>query len=224
VLDAVSFDIVPGEYVGVRGPRRSGKTTLLRIAAGIELADSGTVIWRGRSVAALPRRERTRRLREIGFVAQTAAWRAAPGKPMLDHIALPLLIAGVSVTEAVAKARSLAERVDAASFVDAVPHELPPDVLTRLALARALVHEPRLLIVDDPGGGGSDAERQALQKLLLALAREQRETAFLVASREVSMLRGANRVMTLDGGGRLRVPDRVSARVVPFPAPRAPAL
>lgn len=218
VLDAISFDLGPGEYVGLRGPRRSGKTTLLRIAAGIELPDSGAVTWRGQEVAELPRRERTRRLREIAFVAQTQAWRAAPGKPMLDHIALPLVIAGTPVSEALAKAREAAEQVSAEGFVDAAPHELPPDALARLALARALVRDPRLLVVDDPGGGSNDAEQQALRTLLLTLARDRREMTMLVSSREVAMLRGADRIMSLDGGGLLRVPERIMGRVVPFPA------
>ncbi|ADB50389.1 ATP-binding cassette domain-containing protein [Conexibacter woesei] len=217
VLDAISFDLGRDEYVGLRGPRRSGKTTLLRIAAGIELPDSGAVTWCGRPVAELPRRERTRRLREIAFVAQTQAWRAAPGKPMLDHIALPLLITGTPVSEALSKAREAAVQVAAEAFVDAAPHELPPDALTRLALARALVRDPRLLIVDDPGGGSSDAEQQALRTLLVSLARGRRGMALLVGSREVTMLRGADRIMSLDGSGQLRVPERTTGRVVPFP-------
>lgn len=218
VLDTVSFDVVPGEFVGVRGPRRSGKTTLLRVAAGIDLPDGGAVAWDGCLVAGQSRRARTRRLREVAFVAQTQDWRAAPGKPMLDHIALPLLIAGTPISEAFGAARAAAELVGAEAFVDAAPHELAPDVLTRLALARALVREPRLLIVDDPAGAGSDAEQQSLQKLLLDLARDRPAMTLLVSSREASMLRGADRIMSLDGSGHLRVPERVDARIVQFPS------
>lgn len=223
VLDTISFELGRDEYLGLRGPRRSGKTTLLRIAAGIELPDSGAVTWCGRPVAELPRRERTRRLREIAFVAQAQAWRAAPGKPMLDHIALPLLIAGTPVHEALATAREAAAQVAAEELVDAAPHELPPDALTRLALARALVRDPRLLIVDDPGGGGSDAEQQALRTLLVSLARDRRGMSVLVGSREAAMLHGADRVMSLDGSGVLRVPERTAGRVVPFPAVEEPS-
>ncbi|MDW5597491.1 ATP-binding cassette domain-containing protein [Conexibacter stalactiti] len=218
MLDAISFELAPGERVGLRGARRSGKTTLLRIAAGLEDADAGVVRWRGRPVEALPRRERTRRLREIAFVAQTQDWRAAPGKPMLDHIALPLVIAGTPVVAALARAREAAEQVSAEAFVDAAPHELPPDALTRLALARALVREPRLLIVDDPGGGSGAGEQQALQTLLRSLAHDRRELTLLVSSREASALRGSDWIMSLDGRGGLRVPERPAAQIVPFPS------
>jgi putative ABC transport system ATP-binding protein len=214
ILDAISFDIVEGEYVGVRGPRRSGKTTLLRTAAGIETPQAGRISWRGRAVSELSRRKRTRWLREIAFVGQTHDWRAAPGKPMLDHVALPLVISGKPVAEALATARAVAERVGAENFV----HELPPDVLTRLALARALVRDPLLLVVDDLGGGGSDAEQQALQQQLLALMRERPQMAVLASSRDATSLRGASRVMSLDGSGQLRVPEREAAQIVQFPA------
>lgn len=214
LLDRVSFDIAAGEYLGLRGPRRSGKTTLLRIAAGIDQPKQGRVAWRGVATTDLPRRKRTHRLREIAFASLD--WRGAPGKPMLDHIALPLVLDGMPLPEALAAAFAAAEELDAEHYVHAPPQELPPDALLRLALARALVRRPGLLIVDGVGEG-ADAEHQTLQRQLLALVREHQQMALLVASRDATALRGADRVMSLDGSGRLRVPDCVRARVLPFP-------
>ena len=136
---------------------------------------------------------------------------------MLDHVALPLVISGMPVAKALATARGAAEQVGAEEFADAAPHELPSDVLTRLALARALVRDPKLLIVDDISGGSTDADQQALQQLLMTVIRERRDLAVLASSREATALRAANRIMSLDGGGRLRVPERAAAQVVPFP-------
>lgn len=215
VLDDVSFDIAPGEFVGLRGPRRSGKTTLLRIAAGIDLPDAGRVAHLG-SQTARSRGGRTRLLRSVAFVPKASDWRGAPGVAMLDHLVLPLLIAGVPVSEAQSKARGLSEELGAEEYVDSQPSAVPAHALMRLTLARALLREPRLLIVDAPEDGMSEVEQQALQGDVLVRIRRRREVALLVASREASALRGAERVMTLDGSGRLRVPARHRGEVLPF--------
>lgn len=217
VLDRVSFEIAPGEYVGLRGPRRSGKTTLLRIAAGIDLPEDGRVVWRGRVSADRARVRRTALAPEVAFVAQASDWRGAPGKVMLDHVALPLMLTGRSVAESLAAARSMAAELGVEAYVDLPPHALPPDVLTALALARALVREPRLLIVDSPADSAGEGEQQTVLQQLLACVQERRGMALLVASREASTLRAADRIMTLDGSGHLRVPERSTARVLPFP-------
>lgn len=218
MLDAVSFDVAPGERVGLRGPRRSGKTTLLRIAAGIDLPDEGRIVWRGRVSAEGARSRRTTLVREVAFVAEASDWRGAPGKVMLDHVALPLMLAGRSVAASLAAARSTAAELGVEGYVDLPPRAVPPDVLTTLALARALVREPRLLIVDSPAAGGGDGDEHAVLQQLLACLEQRREMALLVASREATTLRAADRIVTLDGSGRLRVPERSTATVLPFPS------
>jgi putative ABC transport system ATP-binding protein len=215
VLDRLTLTVGAGEHVGVRGPRRSGKTTLLRIAAGIELPDEGRVVWRGGDAAAPPHRRRVRSLREVAFVGPAHDWRGAPGKPMLDHVALPLVVAGVPVGAALATARDAAEEVGAADCADAAPHELPPELLTRLALARALVRAPRLLVVDDLGAG--EGEQPSLDALVLRLVRARPGLAVLRAAREASALRGADRTLSLEPGGRLRSLEQPLADVVRFP-------
>jgi len=215
VLDRLTLTVAPGEHVGVRGPRRCGKTTLLRIAAGIELPDEGHVRFHGDgSAVAPPRRRRARAVREVAFVGPAHDWRGAPGKPMLDHVALPLVVAGVSVGAAFAAARDAAEEVGAADCADAAPHELPPELLTRLALARALVRRPRLLVVDDLGGGEAE---QPLDPLVLRLVRARPGLAVLRAARAASALRGADRTLSLEPGGRLRPVEPPLAAVVRFP-------
>jgi len=90
VLERSSLDIDAGASVGVYGPRRSGKSTLLRLAAGIALPDSGTIRFEGRDIARMSAGERGRLLRgEIAFMS-AADWRATPGESVLDHVATSL--------------------------------------------------------------------------------------------------------------------------------------
>jgi predicted ABC-type transport system involved in lysophospholipase L1 biosynthesis ATPase subunit len=212
VLDGVSFALETGEHVGIRGPRRTGKTALLRIAAGLDAPSAGTVHWRGHDLTCAPARDRVRWLREIGFAPRTL--RAAQGKPVVDHVALPLLVDGVPLRSAMQRAHAALERVGAAEHAEAGPHELRPGAMTRVAIARAIVRGPRLLIVDEPGASPARGERDELHALLAGLAREH-GLGLLVAARELASLHGADRLLSL-GDGHLREHERPPAPVVPI--------
>jgi putative ABC transport system ATP-binding protein len=213
VLRDVTLEVWPGDVIAIWGARRTGKTTLLRIAAGIEPPDSGSVLVGGCDVLARPAGERTRRLRQIGYASRE--WRIADGKPVLDHVALPLLADGRPLATAMAKAHETLERVGAAGCVDAAGDELTQLDLARITLARALVREPRVLLVDEPGGIADADERDVLLRLLRSLASERRELAIVLTARDVAGLSSADRVMTLGDGG-LRTHE-APAHVVPFP-------
>jgi ABC-type methionine transport system ATPase subunit len=220
VLDAVSFEVWPGEIVAILGPRRAGKTTLLRVVAGIEAPDGGDVLLDGERLAALPASARTRRLRAVGYAPKT--WRVARGKPVLDHVALPLLAERRPLVTAHAKAYEALERVGASHCAGATAEELAPGDETRVALAQALVREPRLLLVDEPGTLAAPEERDELLRLLRTIAVEDARLALVITARDVAGVAGAGRVLTLDRGvlRGARVPP--SADVVPFPGSLAP--
>jgi ABC-type methionine transport system ATPase subunit len=215
VLDAVSFEVWPGEIVAILGQRRVGKTTLLRVVAGIELPDEGDVRLDGESLGELSASARTRRLRSIGFAPK--AWRVARGKPVLDHVALPLLAEGRPLVTAHAKAHEALERVGAPHCAGAIAEELAPGDETRVALAQALVCEPRLLLVDEPGVLAAPDEREELLRLLRGLADEDPRLALVTTSRDVAGVAGARRVLTLDDGVLRGAGEPPSADVVPFP-------
>jgi putative ABC transport system ATP-binding protein len=215
VLDAISFAAWPGELLAILGPRRAGKTTLLRIAAGIEAPDAGSVLLDGEALAPLSGAARTRRLRSVGFAPKT--WRAACGKPVLDHVALPLLAEGRPLVTALAKAHEAIERVGAAHCAGATASELAAADETRVALAQALVREPRLLLVDEPGALAAPDEREELLRLLRAIAAERPRLALVVTARDVAGVAGAGRVLTLGDGALGGVHEPASAQVVPFP-------
>ena len=215
VLAEASFAVWPGEIVAILAARRTGKTTLLRLAAGIEAPDGGAVRLDGEDLRSLPPTERTRRLRQIGFAPKE--WRVAGGKPVLDHVALPLLAERRPLLTALAKAHEMLERVGATECAEASTDELTAGELTRVALARALIRNPGVLLVDEPGVTADAAERTELLRLLASLAAERPRLALLLTSRDVAGIAGAGRVLTL-GHGELRGSTRpVSADVVPFP-------
>lgn len=218
VLDAVSLEVWPGELVAILGPRRSGKTTLLRVAAGIEAPDAGEVRLDGALLGALSGSERTRRLRAVGFAPKE--WRVARGKPVLDHVALPLLAGGRPLLTALAKAHEALEQVGAAHCAGAVADELTPADETRVVLAQALAREPRLLLVDEPGATCSPDERDELLRLLRTLASERQQLALLLTARDVGGIAGAGRVLTLDAGALRGSGEPPSAEVLPFPGAR----
>jgi putative ABC transport system ATP-binding protein len=221
VLDDASFAAWPGEIVAILAPRRSGKTTLLRIAAGVEAPDGGSVTLAGEELGALPAAERTRRLRRVGFAPKE--WRVSHGKPVLDHVALPLLAERRPLVTALAKAHEMLERVGAGRCADAATDELAAGDLTRVALAQALLRNPSVLLVDEPGVTAEADERSELLRLLGSIAAERPQLALVMTARDVAGVAGAGRVLTL-GEGQLRGATRpAEADVVPFPQSSARA-
>jgi len=215
VLRDASFELWPGELLAILGPRRSGKTTLLRIAAGLERPDAGVVRLDGRVLADLSGDQRTRRLRAVGLAPKH--WRVSRGKPVLDHVALPLLAESRPLMTAMAKAHEAIERVGAGHCANASVEELGPGEEARVALAQALVREPQLLLVDEPGALASPDERDELLALLRALAAERPQLALLVTARDATGVTGASRVLTLDAGELRGAPAPAGAAVLPFP-------
>jgi putative ABC transport system ATP-binding protein len=220
VLHNASFELRLGAAAGIWGTRRSGKTTLLRLAAGVELADEGRVSFDGRDLASMRPVERERLLRaEIGFVSP-ADWRPGYRERVLDYVALPLLSTGATLQQAASRARAALGRMDALEIAERFGKTLSLDERVHVMLARALVNRPRLLVVDEPASVPSLKDREQLYELLSGLTHE-RELALLVASEEMSALRCADFLMSIGGGELVRSNER-SAEVLAFPDPASP--
>jgi predicted ABC-type transport system involved in lysophospholipase L1 biosynthesis ATPase subunit len=216
ILDAVSFELDRGETVGVWGMRRSGKSTLLRIAAGVEAPDAGTVRFAGRDLTRMSRGEVAQLLRRsIGLAS--AQWHATRNEVVVDHVALPALSLGATLSDAQIAAREVLERVSAASRADTRMADLSAGERIRVAIARALVRDPLLLLVDEPGSTPSPTDRDEIYALLRSLGRDPALT-LIVASEDVAAIRTARRAMAL-GDGELRSADR-GGQVVRFPGQR----
>jgi len=215
VLDDVSLDIDMGVSVGVLGARRSGKSTLLRLAAGITLADSGTIYFKGRDIARMGGRERGRLLRgQIAFVS-SADWRANLSESVLDHVAMSLGSEGLTIREARRRASRVLEEVEiGAGDIEEPITSLVPAERARVMLARALAHEPCLLVADEPALIPSPSERDTFYALLRKAASERNMT-LLMASEEMAALQGTRILMSIAGGEVVSTEAR--GTVVPMP-------
>jgi ABC-type multidrug transport system ATPase subunit len=193
-LGDVSLAVEAGELVSVWGMRGSGRSTLLRVAAGIELPDSGVVRFDGRTLF-----DGRRRLpsREIGFCLR--ALRPAEGRVVLEHATTGLLARGVRESVARERAREALRRTGVEECEMLEPAELSGGEAVRVAIARALAPGPRLLIVDEPTAGVEVEERDRLLALLRSLANEG--IAVLASAGELSAgLAGADRALALRAG------------------------
>lgn len=200
ILDGVSFEVDAGVFVGLYGARRSGKSTLLRLAAGIERPDAGVVRFDGRALNDMTAGERGRLLREdLAFMA-SSDWRPSLGESVVDHVAMSLGSEGLTVRDARRRAIGALERVGVtATCSDGPAGSLSLTERMLVILARALVHEPRLLLVDEPAMMPSLGDRDKFYALLRELA-DERRMALLVVSEEMTALQGAGVMMSISDG------------------------
>jgi ABC-type sugar transport system ATPase subunit len=194
-LREVSLEVDRGEYVVVWGLRGSGRSTLLRVAGGLEPADSGVVRFEGRVLKG----SGVELGEGIGYCYTRFA--AGEGRSALDMVMMGLLARGVAPADARASARAALERCELSERGQVTLGELDSAERLRLALSRSLVLEPRLLIVDEPTSGVELMERDAILLLLRSISDEG--IAVLASASEPTSLSGADRTLAL-GGGQLR--------------------
>jgi ABC-type lipoprotein export system ATPase subunit len=193
VLDDASLSIDAGELVAVWGLRGSGRTTLLRLATGIDAPDCGTVCFAGRDLA-----EHGDELlgREIGFCRKS--FRTARGQTAIEELIVGLLVKGAAPAEARVRAREALERVDGERLGARRISELDSGERTRLAIADALSLAPRLLVIDEPVAGVDLHHRDAVLLLLRSLADEG--IAVLMTVGDLTGLTGADQSLTIGDG------------------------
>lgn len=216
VLERVSFDVQHGDFLGVFGAKRSGKSTLLRVMAGIEQPDSGAVHFEGRLMSAMSGRERARLLRRGGIALASSEWRPPLIRPAIELVAAACASDGTPISHARGRARDALRLVEAADCADLAIDRLSTNQRMRVCLAMALVREPRLLLVDEPAILPSPMDSADLYALLRSLG-ERRELALVVASEDLTPLNGARRRLVVSSGS-VRSTDSQGV-VVPFPQP-----
>ncbi|HZV72442.1 MAG TPA: ATP-binding cassette domain-containing protein [Conexibacter sp.] len=197
VLRDVSLAVHPGEFIAVYGQRNAGKTTLLKVAAGVEPPDSGSVRFEGADLATLSRSRMARLHREqIGWVR-----RAGPQSQdlrMLDYVALPLLgLKGRLAAQQ--RAKTALEKVGAADCAFEPWSNLSDAERMAVAIAQGLARDPRLLLVDDPAAGLDVLERERIVALLRAVADQANVGVVMTAPDLPAMLR-AHDVRSLSNG------------------------
>jgi energy-coupling factor transporter ATP-binding protein EcfA2 len=193
VLRDVSLEIEAGELVAVWGRRRSGRSTLLSVAAGIEPPDSGEVLFEGRDVNA----RGTRILGDgVGYCYTGAS--APGGRTVIDHVRSGLLARRVAEPVAHSLAYDALRRVEVERSNELTMGDLDTAEAVRVAVACGLVLGPRVLVIDEPTKGVDLLERDAIVLLLRSLADEG--IAVLVSDGDGSGLADADRALTLSDG------------------------
>jgi len=193
VLRDVSLEVDVGELVAVWGARRSGRSTLLAVAAGIEQPDSGAVLFEGKDLIA---RGGTALGDGVGYCHQGVG--GASGRRVIDNVRSGLLARGVPVPAAHSRAHEALQRVGAERLGDLILGDLDAAEAVLVAIAGALVLRPRVLVIDEPTKGVDLLERDEIVLLLRSLADEA--IAILVSDGDGSGLSDADRALTLTGG------------------------
>jgi putative ABC transport system ATP-binding protein len=207
-LRGVSLAVQRGELVVVLGSRKSGRSTLLRVAAGLERPDKGVVRFEGAPLSTL----RDVVGRQISYCH--CSFSAMEGERVLDQIATARLARRVSLAEARRAAEGVLEQVGASGCGVMRPDELNGVERTRVAIARSLVTGPSVLIVDDPTDGIVTLQGGGILRLLRTIA--DGGVAVLMSTDDATALSGADHALSLDDG-RLRVDVQApQAEVVPL--------
>jgi putative ABC transport system ATP-binding protein len=198
LLEDISLELSPGDYVAIIGESGSGKSTLLNLIAGLELPDAGTVTLGGQELTALDDDARTRlRRRDMGFVFQ--AFLLLPHLTVLDNAALSLKLNGVPHQAAQQRAHAVLMTVGLADLVHRFPGTLSGGESQRVAVARALAHQPQLVLADEPTGNLDAGSARTVLYLLREQIKAHRSMGILV-THSAAAAATADRIYRLAGG------------------------
>ena len=178
-LRGVSFDIEAGRLVSVVGPSGSGKSTLLHLMGGLDSPTSGSVVIDGSDLADLDDAELTIfRRRKLGFIFQF--FNLLPTMNAWENVALPRLLDGEKLKDVQPKAVELLEKVGLGGRIDHKPSQLSGGEMQRVAVARALIADPLLVLADEPTGNLDSQSGQAVLQLLRDIVTEEGRTVVIV--------------------------------------------
>ena len=198
VLKALSFSVAEGESVAIMGASGAGKTTLLQILGLLDRADSGSVVINGASLTSLSARERDLfRNKRIGFVFQ--AHELLPEFTAVENAALPAMIGGLSRKAALDKASALLCTLNLAERLHHKPAALSGGERQRVAVARALINDPDILLADEPSGSLDSRNKIELHNLLRRV-REERNQTMLIATHDAELAATCMRTLLISDG------------------------
>lgn len=200
-LEDISFDIQPGETLGLVGESGSGKTTIGRAILGLVKPSRGTITFDGRDITHASRRTRRGLSRDIQVVFQDPYTSLNPSLTIEQILAEPLRVQGIDGKEASRRVRELLERVNLpADAADRLPREFSGGQRQRVAIARALALRPRLIVCDEPVSALDLSTQARVLDLFIELQR-QTGCAYLFVSHDLSVIRHiSHRVLVLNRG------------------------
>lgn len=206
VLEDISLSIKTAEFLCIVGPSGCGKTSLLRVLGGL-LAPTAGSVWLAGEPLASPRKN-------VGFVFQRA--NLMPWRTVLRNVTLPLEIAGVEFVEAKRQANELLDLVGLSGYEEALPKELSGGMQQRVIIARVLIQNPVVLLMDEPFGSLDALTRERMNLELLRIWGTRRKTVVLVTHSIQEAIFLADRVLVMNA-----TPGRIVDEVaIPLPRPR----
>ena len=198
VLRGVDLDISQGEIVSIVGPSGAGKTTLLQIIGTLDSPQEGEVRYEGKDVLAMRDRELAHfRNRNIGFVFQFH--QLLPEFTMLENVAIPALLGGDNRNDAFARAKQLLERMHLSDRLSHKPSQLSGGECQRVAVARALINSPKVILADEPSGSLDSQNKQELHQLFFDLRKELGQT-FIIVTHDEGLAAQADRTLHMRDG------------------------
>jgi putative ABC transport system ATP-binding protein len=198
-LDRASISVGEGEFVALQGTSGSGKSTLLNLLGGLDQPSEGEVVFEGRSLAPLTKKEMARyRRHSVGMIFQN--FNLITTMTAAENVELALAFGGLAGRERAARARELLERVGLAERADHRPTELSGGEQQRTAIARALANRPRVLLADEPTGNLDSTRAAELLALLRAMVERDRLTVLMVTHDRDLAARFADRTISMKDG------------------------
>ena len=195
-LDQISFSVYSREFLCILGPSGSGKSTLLRLLAGLLLPTTGQIMFRGESVL--------NPHPGLGIVFQKS--NLMPWRTVLQNILLPLEIEGIPKDKAEAMALQMIELVGLSGFENTLPRDLSGGMAQRVAIGRALVHDPDVLLLDEPFGSLDALTRERMGSELIRIWQKSKNTVVMVTHSISEALFLADRVLVISNRpGQLRL-------------------
>jgi putative ABC transport system ATP-binding protein len=197
-LDDVSLEIARGEFVAVTGPSGCGKSTLMHLLAGLDAPTSGEVVVDGLALHSANDAALTDyRRRRLGIVFQF--FNLLPTMNVLENVTFPLLLQGTSFSESEVRARELLQLVGMQERASHFVHQLSGGEQQRTAIARALIHQPSLLIADEPTGNLDSHSAEVVMDVLRNIGANQLATLVVVTHSEDVAQAASRRIAMRDG-------------------------
>lgn len=207
VLKGIDLDVAAGEIVVIMGPSGVGKSTLLHLIGGLDRPTSGDVLIDGDDVFSLRDRDlAVFRNNAIGFVFQFH--HLLPEFTALENVMIPGMMHGRNVAGSIEKAKSILDEIGLSHRLNHKPSELSGGEQQRVAVARALVNSPRLVLADEPTGNLDKRNSESLYELILDLNKKHSQTFIIVTHNEL-MAKHAQRVIELEDG---RIKNNITAK------------
>ena len=198
VLKDVSLDIQKGDFVSIMGASGSGKSTLLTIMGGIDKPTKGEVILNGECISNKPESElAVIRRSKIGFVFQF--FNLAPYLTVLENIMLPLILGGKKVKDYLDRAKTLMDYLKISPYQDKLPSKLSGGEQQRVAIARGLIFEPDIILLDEPTGNLDSANSEEIMNLLVKINQDMQTTIVQVTHSEHNA-RYASKIIEIKDG------------------------